>query len=225
MPIKTGELTYPVHDVIARRWSPIAFADRAVEHSVLSSIFEAARWASSSMNAQPWRFVVVTQEQPDDYERLLAALSDSNRRWAHTAPVLVLVVAEEQAPGSERANRYAWHDVGLAVGNMVAQATALGLYAHQMGGFSKTRARDAFDVPEGYAPVTVIALGYLGSKPPEGAYVIWARVFTAYYFLHLLVIMPIVGVTENPSPLPRSLTEAVLGKGASPVREAAPLGR
>jgi len=73
--------------------------------------------------------------------------------------------------------------------------------------------------------LSVIALGYLGSKPPEGAYVIWARVFTAYYFLHLLVIMPIVGVTENPSPLPRSISESVLGKGAMPVREAAPLGR
>src|SRR5499427_8455130 len=73
--------------------------------------------------------------------------------------------------------------------------------------------------------ISVVALGYLGSKPPEGAYVIWARVFTAYYFLHFLVIMPIVGVTENPTPLPRSITESVLGKGAAPAREAAPLGR
>jgi ubiquinol-cytochrome c reductase cytochrome b subunit len=70
--------------------------------------------------------------------------------------------------------------------------------------------------------VSVIALGYLGSKPPEGAYVFWARIFTAYYFMHFLVIMPIVGVTENPSPLPRSITESVLGKGGQPVRVGAP---
>src|SRR5262249_8867722 len=73
--------------------------------------------------------------------------------------------------------------------------------------------------------ISVIALGYLASKPPEGAYVIWARIFTAYYFLHLLVIMPIVGVTENPSPLPRSITESVLGKSRSPAQAAAPAGR
>ena len=70
--------------------------------------------------------------------------------------------------------------------------------------------------------ITVIALGYLGSKPPEGAYVFWARVFTAYYFLHFLVVMPIVGVTENPLPLPRSIAESVLGKSGQPVGVGAP---
>jgi nitroreductase len=158
------EATYPIHDLIRERWSPRAFANRRVEPEALRSLFEAARWAPSSFNEQPWSFVVATRDDPAAYDRMLSCLVAANAQWAGRAPVLMLSVAELGFQRSGTPNRHAFHDVGLAMGNLLLQATALGLVAHQMAGFDAEKARALFSIPEGYEPCAVIALGYAGER-------------------------------------------------------------
>lgn len=158
---KPADASHPIHDLISERWSPRAFADRPVEREKLYSIFEAARWAASAGNQQPWNFMIATKEHADDHERLLATLWEGNIRWAKHAPVLILVVAKlYDRPSKEQTSFY---DVGMAVGNLVTQAVDLGLVTHQMGGFDPDKARTILSIPEGYQPLVVMALGYPGT--------------------------------------------------------------
>ena len=152
----------PVHDLIRRRRSPRAFADRAVEPEKLRSLLEAARWAPSSFNEQPWAYLVATRENPGEFARLLSVLMEGNRGWAQKAPVLMLSVAKLRFDRNGNLNRHAFHDVGLATASLVTQATAMGLSAHQMAGFDGEKAREVFGIPGGWEPVTAIALGYPG---------------------------------------------------------------
>lgn len=152
-----------VLELFTRRRSVRAFSERGVEPEKLDSVLEAARWAPSCYNEQPWRFVVATKEDPDgDHDRLLGCLSEGNRRWAREAPVLMFSAAKLFFDRNGEPNRHALHDVGLAVGNLVAQATSLGLSVHQMAGFDREKVRSACGIPEGYEPVACIALGYAG---------------------------------------------------------------
>ena len=158
---KAARVDHPIHPLLGERWSPRAFATRPVERAKLLSLFEAARWAPSANNRQPWHFVAGTSDHPEEHALLVATLNERNRHWARYAPVLILVVAQHAPqPGREFASLY---DVGLAVGNLTAQAVELGLVTHQMGGFDVELARTTLGIPEGYAPVVVIALGYPGS--------------------------------------------------------------
>ena len=162
---ETAKTDHPVLEVIQKRWSPRAFADKPVEREKLLSVLEAARWASSSNNRQPWRFVVA-QRGEESFEALLGCLREGNVGWAQRAPVLILSLAEKAFPARgdkpARENRHAWHDVGAAVNNLTLQAAALDLYIHQMAGFYPEKAAEAFEVPETFEPVAVLALGYLG---------------------------------------------------------------
>ncbi len=158
---KPAEADHPIHDLIRERWSPRAFAARPVEQIKLHSIFEAARWAASSNNRQPWNFIIATTDDPEDHAHIAAILNEKNRAWAQHAPVLILVVAQLYSqPGKEQASLY---DVGMAVGNLVTQAVDLGLVTHQMGGFNADQARETLGIPEGFVPIAVIALGYPGA--------------------------------------------------------------
>jgi nitroreductase len=150
-----------IHDVLCGRWSPKVFSGEPVEPETLRTILEAARWAPSSFNEQPWSFIVARRENPQEYSALLSSLSEKNQGWARHAPVLILSVAKLNLTINGQLNRYAFHDVGLATANLIIQASALGLSTHPMGGFSVEKARAVFGIPEGYEPVTVIALGYL----------------------------------------------------------------
>ena len=132
---KVAETRYPIHELLRERWSPRAFADRMVEPEKLRSLLEAARWAPSSSNEQPWSFIVATKEHAGEYERLLSCLVEGNVRWAQHAPVLMLSVATLVFERNQKPNRHAFHDVGLAVENLIIQGTALGLFVHQMAGF------------------------------------------------------------------------------------------
>jgi len=157
----------PIHDVLARRASAHEFAPRAVAPATLRSILEAARWAASSFNAQPWAFVLATKEQPEQHEAILSTLVDINRRWATNAPVLIVTVARTTYPHNGAPNRHAWHDVGMATANLLTQATALGLVAGPMGGFDPKAAHEKLGIPEGWEPVAVIALGYPAERVAE----------------------------------------------------------
>ena len=159
---KPAHVQFPIHELIARRWSPRAFDERPIEADLLRTLFEAARWAPSSNNEQPWRFVVASKENGTDWNRLFDCLTEGNRRWAFRAPVLVLSVARMQFEDDGKPNRHAFHDTGLAAENLVLQATAGGLAAHQMAGFDVEKARVELKIPSGFEPVAMIAIGYPG---------------------------------------------------------------
>ena len=159
---KPARTQFPIHELIARRWSPRAFDERPIELDLLRTLFEAARWAPSSNNEQPWRFVVARKENEADWNRLFDCLTEGNRRWAFRAPVLALSVARMRFEDDGEPNRHAFHDTGLAAENLVLQATAGGLAAHQMAGFDVEKARVALKIPSGFEPVAMIAIGYPG---------------------------------------------------------------
>ncbi len=159
---KPAQTDFPIDDLLRRRWSPRAFSDRPVEPEKLRCLLEAARWAPSSYNEQPWAYLVATREDPEEYARMLSVLAEGNIAWAQRAPVLMLSLARLNFERNGRPNRYAFHDVGQATANLVTQATALGLFVHQMAGFHAERARELFSIPAGWEPVAAIALGYPG---------------------------------------------------------------
>jgi len=167
---KPAQTNYPIEEILTRRWSPRAFSGRMVEPEKLRRLWEAARWAPSSFNEQPWHFIVATRENPEEYERLLNCLSERNQQWARRAPVLMVSVTELNFARTGKPNRHAFHDVGLAMGNLLVEATALGLFVHQMAGFSPDKVRELFAVPDGFEPVAGIALGYgtTADEAPEG---------------------------------------------------------
>ena len=159
---RVASTDYPVHELIAKRWSPYSFDDRTVPEADLRSLFEAARWAPSSYNEQPWNYIVATKERPEEFARLLSCLVEGNQVWARYAPVLALGVAKLNFARNDKPNRAAIHDLGLAAGNLVTEATARGLVVHQMIGILPDRVREIYAIPEGYEPMTGFAIGYVG---------------------------------------------------------------
>lgn len=151
---------HPIHDLLARRWSPYAFADRPVSDDDLRALFEAARWAASSYNEQPWRYIVATRAQPAEHERLLACLLEGNQAWARAAPVLALGCVSLTLAYNNQPNAAAQHDLGLASASLTLEATARGLFVHQMIGILPDKARAQYAIPEGYRALTGLAIGY-----------------------------------------------------------------
>ncbi|MDQ6676077.1 MAG: nitroreductase family protein [Acidobacteriota bacterium] len=152
---------------LQERWSPVIFSPRVVAQDQLNRLFEAARWAPSSSNEQPWSFVVATAGEPE-FKKLAGCLLPGNA-WAKQAPVLALSVARLVLSGSAKQNRYAFHDTGMAIGNLLAQATSDGMVVHQMGGFDIECARRELRIPENHDPVAMMAIGYYGDPSSDAA--------------------------------------------------------
>ena len=157
---KKASTDYPIHDLLAERWSPYGFEDRSVADADLRSLFEAARWAASSYNEQPWSFLVATRENPTEFTRLLSCLVEANQAWATAAPVLALGVVGLRFARNNKDNRAAVHDLGLAAGNLLVEATARGLCVHQMIGILPDKAREVYQIPEHNEAWTAMAIGY-----------------------------------------------------------------
>lgn len=151
------------------RWSPRSFSIRKVDPADLRRIFEAARWAPSSFNEQPWRFFV-GMKGTETFKKIASVLGGFNQKWAPKAQVLILGVAKTRFSHNGSPNGYAFHDLGAAAAFITLQAAELGLATHQMAGFDQDGARKAFAIPEEYAIGSVMALGYVGEPselPPE----------------------------------------------------------
>ena len=166
---KPAIVDFPVHEIIARRWSPRMFSDKRVPAETIRSLLEAARWAASCFNEQPWAFLIASVDQAEEHERMAACLVDANRAWAEKAPLLMISVAALQFARNGKPNRHAYHDVGQAVAGLTFQAMAQGLFVHQMAGIHADRIREEYALPEGYEPVAGIAVGYpwQAGSPPE----------------------------------------------------------
>lgn len=157
---KIAKSDHPILDVLANRWSPYCFEPRAVEPEKLESCLEAARWAASSYNEQPWTFLLAARDDVAEFPRMLGCLTEANQAWAKNAGVLLLTVVATAFTRNGNPNRVAVHDIGLAAGNLCAQATALGLSVHQMAGVDLEKVRQTYGIPGTHVPVTAIAIGY-----------------------------------------------------------------
>lgn len=152
---------HPIHDLIRHRWSPRAFADKPVAPEVLRSLFEAARWAPSSSNEQPWAFLVATKDSPS-YSKLLSTLVEFNQMWAKNAPVLAIAVSRLSFARSGQPNRNAFYDTGAAVAHLTMEASTRGLFVHQMGGFDPQKAKELFSIPADWEAIAAFVIGYPG---------------------------------------------------------------
>ena len=157
---KLPTTSQPIHELIKHRWSPVGFdRERGIDRPTLLSILEAARWAASSANLQPWRFIAAPRDNPTEFQRALSVLKEGNQTWGQHAAVLLIAVTQRY-PKPDYRHPYASHDLGLAVGQLVLQALDHGVYAHQMAGIYPEKAREIYQIPDEFEPFTAIALGY-----------------------------------------------------------------
>jgi nitroreductase len=167
---KPAATEFPVHDLIRTRWSPRAFADKSVAPEVLASLFEAARWAPSCNNEQPWAFIVGSKEDPETFEKILGTLVEFNQGWASKAPVLAIAISQLDFAKNGQPNRNAQYDTGAAVSQLTTEAISQGLFVHQMAGFDAKKASEVFAIPAGWEPIAAFVIGY-GGEPdnlPQG---------------------------------------------------------
>jgi len=153
-----------IMDVIRKRWSPAIYSPQSVETEKLLSVLEAARWAPSSFNAQPWSFLVARKEEPEEFARMLSCLVPGNVAWAQHVPVLMISVARLHFEHNGAVNRHAFHDTGIATGFLMLQAASLGILAHGMAGFDAAKARELYAIPAPHEAVAAIGLGYPGDE-------------------------------------------------------------
>ena len=163
MPTKSPKHATPEHpilDLLAQRWSPYVFEPRSVERGKLLACLEAARWAASSFNEQPWYFILAAREDEERFATMLQCLVEANQTWAVNAGALLINVAKQTFSRNGKPNRVAKHDIALAAANFTIQATSEGLAVHQMAGLDLDKARQTYGIPQGYDPMTAIAIGY-----------------------------------------------------------------
>jgi nitroreductase len=158
---------HPIQQVLADRWSPYCFSDKPVTDADLRSLFEAARWAPSSYNEQPWSYIVATKSDAAEFERIWSCLVEGNQSWAKTVPVLAIGCTSLNFKKNGKPNAAAIHDLGLASANLSVEATARGLVVHQMIGILPDKVRQLYGVPDDVQPLTGLAIGYAGD-PAKG---------------------------------------------------------
>ena len=161
--------TKPLNDLLAQRWSPREFSDQPIDAGTLGSLFEAARWGASCFNEQPWRFVVATRNEPEQFARILATLVPKNQEWAKSAWALGISAGKKTFSHNGAPNRFGIHDTGAALANIMLQARSVGLYVHGMGGFDADKARRDFGIPEEYEVGAAFAIGYGEGNPAPPA--------------------------------------------------------
>lgn len=157
---KPAVANYELQPLIRDRWSPVCFTEKPIEPKILASLFEAARWAPSSYNEQPWMFCLATQDQPGDFAAMLGCLVEANQAWAKNAYALVISIAKLNFDRNGKPNRHAFHDVGLATQNLFLQALHHGIHCHPMAGFDIDKAREVLAIPATHEASTAIAIGY-----------------------------------------------------------------
>jgi len=158
----TSKVEYPIAEVIKSRKSSRAYADQEVDQEVINALFEAARWAPSSMNEQPWRYIYATKNNSSLWEKIFETLMEGNKVWAKNAPLLVLSMAKRTFSQNGQSNATAAYDLGAANALLSIQATEMGLNVHQMGGFNGNKVRESLNIGDDYQLGVILAIGYPG---------------------------------------------------------------
>lgn len=158
---KPAVTPYNIHPLLKKRWSPRAFTHQEVPKESMQRIFDAARWAPSSFNDQPWRFIVGIKGDKT-WDMILEALVEFNQKWASLAPVLAISIGKKTSAKTGKPNAVFQYDVGQAVAHITFQVMQEGLFMHQMGGINKEKAAQLFEVPEDYQVLTAFAIGHKG---------------------------------------------------------------
>jgi nitroreductase len=153
-----------INELISARYSPKRFSSKAIEKEKTELLFEAARWAPSCYNDQPWRFVYCTKDIMEKYDKLISFLAEANQEWAKSAYMLVLSIASINFGHNNKSNRFAAYDTGMAVGNLILQATDMGLFVHQMGGYDIDKVRELIEIPNDFEILSIMAIGYLDEE-------------------------------------------------------------
>lgn len=159
---KEAQTTHNIHELIKKRWSPRAFANNEPSREILLTLFEAAQWAPSSFNEQPWAFLVGCKDSAA-YRQIYDTLAPFNQGWAVKAPVLAVACAKRNFSHNDQINRHYMYDTGAAMAYLALEATHQGLYVHQMAGFDVDKITDSFEIPDTYEALTVVAIGYIGN--------------------------------------------------------------
>ena len=163
--VKRGRADHPVEPLLLERWSPYCFTAEPLPEPQIRTLFEASRWAASCYNDQPWFYVVARREQQAMFDEALSCLVEFNRTWARDAAFLAFGIYRERFAGGNESNPAAAHDLGQASALLSLQATAMGLQAHQMLGILPDRVRECWSLPEGYCPLTAVAVGRPSPAP------------------------------------------------------------
>lgn len=165
---KEAETNVEILPRLKSRWSPRVFEEKSIPQEEIDRLFEASRWAASSYNRQPWRFIYA-KKGSEAYDKMIGCMVEFNQQWAKNAPLLIFTAYKEKTDEGDD-NFHALHDLGLSLGNMSMQAESMNIAMHHMAGIDWKKAQKVFDVPEGFHVTTAIALGYYGgdlSKLPE----------------------------------------------------------
>jgi nitroreductase len=152
-----------LHALLRDRWSPRAFANSPIDAATVTRLLEAAQWAMSCFNAQPWRIVYATSDDAASYDRILSTLVPQNQSWAKAAPLIGIAIARSNFEHNGAPNASAGYDTGAAMALLTVQAQAEGLHVHQMAGFDAAKAREVLSIPDGYTPMAAFVVGYLGN--------------------------------------------------------------
>lgn len=155
----------PIHVFFHQRFSPYSFSNKPINQKDLQAIFEAARFAPSCFNEQPWRYLIATQGNPLEFEKILKCLVPGNQEWAKFPFALAIGIAKENFTLNDKPNAPALHDLGTAGAYLTFEAHSRGLFVHQMAGILPEEVKKSFSIPEGFRPLTGLAIGYLGTTP------------------------------------------------------------
>lgn len=156
-------LTTQINNLLSKRWSPRSFDSRELTDSQISKLFEAIRWSPSAFNEQPWHFIYADRRDLPAFKNIHACLTEGNQSWTINASMLIITFVKTVFDRNGKSNAYASHDLGGAMANMTIQALDMDLFVHQMAGIQKEVIKDKFNVPEGWEPLTMVAVGFLDS--------------------------------------------------------------
>jgi len=154
---------FPIHEFIRDRWSPRSYKKETIVKNDLLSMFEAARWAPSSINEQPWSFIVATQEEKDIFSKIVACLTGNNPRWAVNASALVIILAKNNFDKTGTPNRHSFFDAGLAISQFIFEATSRGYHSHIMGGIDIQKTVENFSIPDSHSVIAILSVGKIDS--------------------------------------------------------------
>jgi nitroreductase len=159
---KPAITSQPVDSLIKKRWSGREFIEnQPVVREQIIALLEAARWAPSCWNDQPWRYIVFDRfHNKDAWQLAFGCLSEGNQKWVITAPVLLIAFADTQFTRNGKPNRWGQHDTGAASTSLCLQAASMGLMAHQMGGYDRNKVRETFNIPSRFDIMSMIAVGH-----------------------------------------------------------------